>query len=312
VTYCWQLLTKTFHLIPDEGICILVMNAAIRHKRPDMAYDVLTCLQASGLPLREHHYAAVIAAFAESDQLMEAYAMVEDMKRAGIEPSPGTFAPILSQLASSESIDDNWTLLDDIFRETGQMDVALVNLNLKASAIQGDFESATRGVNKFSDYGIAPTTETMNILLDALLTAKARVDEATGIIRQMAAAKVRPDRRTYLKMVALCLVRDGSIDERTFFYLEEMKAAGHLPPQGLYESVIEKCAEQGDDRYALALEEMKEIGYPCTSTYETMVHNKYQRYAPTRVQFGDGTGSNIELDSQSRAYIRTGGLEGSP
>ena len=85
----------------------------------------------------------------------------------------------------------------------------------------------------------------------------------------MRAAGVKPDVRTYENMIWLCLSQ--STYEDAFFYLEEMKSLGMVPPLIVYESIIRKLVTVGDTRYNIALEELKECGYEVSNRLQSFI-----------------------------------------
>jgi len=75
----------------------------------------------------------------------------------------------------------------------------------------------------------------------------------------MKEAKIKPDARTYERLIVLCLT--GETYEDAFFYLEEMKAENLSPPLSVYEAIIQRCVLEKDRRYAVAVKELEEFGY---------------------------------------------------
>jgi hypothetical protein len=75
----------------------------------------------------------------------------------------------------------------------------------------------------------------------------------------MKRVQVKPNEETYEKMILLCLTQETYED--AFFYLEEMKAASHVPARAIYESLLAKCSSVEDARSTMVLQEMKECGY---------------------------------------------------
>ncbi len=86
-------------------------------------------------------------------------------------------------------------------------------------------------------------------------------------------------------MIYLCLTQETYED--AFFYLEEMKAAGHVPPIRTYAKIIRRCIGANDPRYKMALEEMGEIGYSAPKSLLWEVKEYEQMGTPRETGWSD-------------------------
>ena len=102
------------------------------------------------------------------------------------------------------------------------------------------------------------------------------------LIAEMREAGISPDARTYERLIVLCLTQPTYED--AFYYLEEMKTLGLHPSHAVYEAIIRKLVSVGDTRYKIALEELKECGYPVSSRLESFISSGGAHNGPQKTR----------------------------
>lgn len=90
------------------------------------------------------------------------------------------------------------------------------------------------------------------------------------ILSDLKAAQLTPNADTYGRIIITFLAQPDATYDQAFLYLEEMKAAGHIPSAGIYTTFVKKCVYHNDDRALAVLEEMEKVGHH-TKTLKTYV-----------------------------------------
>ena len=207
----------------------------------------------------EHHYAPVIEALCMAKKLEEAVAVLEVMRSKDIPPTLETAKPIYEMIRVDDSaLDSAWDILEHMHEQGRKVDIVGLNLIIHASTFLNDLQRAIGTYKALESFNVKPNTETYNLLFSACIKAQHR-QLADRLLLEMQEAKIKPDAETYKSIILLCLTQKTYED--AFFYLEEMKAQGIKPPQAIYEAIIRKTVSNGDTRWHLALEELKENGY---------------------------------------------------
>lgn len=271
VLEAWQKVVIDLGITPDEGCLNQVLYTAARHGLPDLGTDALRVLQQIGATPREHHCAALISAFCRADQLYEAFETLNLMRHGKnkVQIVAGTTQPIFDYMKKDvERIDSMWGILDKLKGSGQRVDIAAINVIIQASVFFGDIQRAVGTYKVISEYGLSATVETYNLLLSACIGAAHR-GLGDHLLGEMKKAGVKPDARTYERLVLLCLTQDTYED--AFFYLEEMKGHKLLPTYGIYDAIIRKCVSVGDTRFKLALDEMKQVGYQASNSLNKFI-----------------------------------------
>lgn len=285
-------------IVPNEGVCMSVLNAAARHGVPDLATDVLRVLKLLGVVWEEYHFAALIEAFCRNNQLKEALITLHIMRTNEILPLPGTLVPILDCVkADVESLDSAWAIVDEIHETKSGVDIDALKVIIHASVLLGDLQRAVGVYKSFCDYGLEPDVIIFNLLLDGCIAAQHR-QLGDLLLADMKEIKVQPNQETYERMIRLCLTQE--VYEDAFYYLEEMKAAKFVPPQTVYEALVLKCHSMNDTRMDIALEEMRECGYTMLNPTNLKANRPSSIGEPEKIR-------SPGLDEKTLEYIRTGG-----
>ena len=269
---CWAKVINDLNVLPDEGVCLAVLNTAARHGFPDLASEVLRVLQLSDIDWQEYHFAALIEAFCRNNQIKEAFATLHIMRSNGITPIDNTTTYIYESIKHDvDKLDIAWSLIDELHASGDGVTTDALKVIIKASVFLGDLQRAIGVYKAFSDYGCEPDLETFRLLLQGCIAAHHR-QLGDHLLSEMKQFKIKPDEGIYENMILLCLTQD--VFEDAFFYLEEMKAAGYVPARKIYEALAGKCSSINDPRVDMILQEMRECGYQIGRDLHSRIHGK--------------------------------------
>lgn len=236
-----------------------MLHTAGRHGLPELAINVHRVLEAIGVDLREYHFAPVIESFCRTNRIKEALSTLTLMSQHNIEPNSNTAHPIFEAIrVSTDAIDAAWDALEALHSEGQTVNITAVNVVIQASISLGDLQRAFGTYQMCAELGVKPTLDTYHFLLSGCIATQHR-ELGNRLIADMKEAKIKPDARTYERQIVLCLT--GETYEDAFFYLEEMKAENLFPPLSVYEAIIQRCVVEKDARYAVAVQELEELGY---------------------------------------------------
>ncbi|TIA93179.1 hypothetical protein E3P99_00312 [Wallemia hederae] len=264
IEHAWSIVVAENKTAVDEGTCILVLNACARAPNPQLSTLVIAALKNQYISLQEHHLAPVIEAYSKAGNIKEPFIILGIMRQNKITPQLETAQPIVKAITKSvDAIDDAYYLLQDLHKEGEVIDVSAINVIISASAKLGDMHRALSTFQEMGTFKLKPSTETYNILLSGCIDTSNR-SLGDKLLTLMKKEEIQPDKRTFERLIVLCLTQ--STYEDAFFYLEEMKSAGHIPPQNVYETLIRRCKSLGDSRYKVALEELHECKYKPTKS----------------------------------------------
>lgn len=250
--------------------------------------DALRVLKSIGVDLREHHFAPIIESFCRTNRTKEALSTLSLIRQHNIEPNSDTAHPIFEAIrVSTGAVDAAWDALEALHFEGQTVDVTAVNVVIQASVALGDLQRAFGTYQMCSDLNTKPTLDTYHFLLSGCIAARHR-ELGDRLIAEMKEAKIKPDARTYERLIVLCLT--GETYEDAFFYLEEMKAEDLCPPLAVYEAIIQRCVLEKDARHAVAVEEMKELGYTVSPELRRVISGEgdagYRKNETSRGQGG--------------------------
>lgn len=265
----WERLSDNPQFVPDEGLCILILNAAARHGNPSLATSVLARFSQLGLEAREYHYAPVLEAFCSTGDLPEALQVLDAMRtHGGVSPTLATARPLVDSIVQRRDIrwvDAGFDALEALHVKGQRIDVAAFNAVLKAAEEYGDLKRAVVIYRQAGSFGVKPDVETFNTLLSACVKAGAK-EQGELVLKDMETAlgPASKDADTFQHLIDLYLSHHDF--EPAFNYLEEMKEARHRPPLAVYENLVKACWEKSDERFRDVIEEMRLGGYKPSGT----------------------------------------------
>ena len=269
VLHLWAKVTNELKVLPDEGCAVEVLHTAGRHGLPELAMDVLRVLKTIDVELREYHFAPIIEAFCRTNRIKEALSTLTLIRQNNIEPNADTAHFIFDSIrVNTDAIDATWDALESLHAEGQTIDITAINVVIQASVALGDLQRAFGTYLMCTELGLKPTLDTYHFLLSGCIAARNR-QLGDRLITELKEAKIKPDARTYERLIVLCL--SGETYEDAFFYLEEMKAEGLFPPLSVYEAIIQRCVLDKDGRYAVAVKELKELGYTVSTALQGVI-----------------------------------------
>ncbi|KAH9485324.1 Mitochondrial group I intron splicing factor CCM1 [Psilocybe cubensis] len=259
VLTCWPRVVDELNVLPPEGVCVGALNTAARAGLPELATDVLRVLKLAEIEWQEYHFAALIEAFCRNNQLKEALITLSIMRQNDIEPLESTTSFIYDIVKQDvDSLDLAWGLVDEIKESGSGLDIEALKVVLKAAVFLGDLQRAVGIYKAIPNYNLTPDLAIFNLLFQGCITAQHR-QLGDLLLADMKAAKIEPNKETFEKLIYLALTQETYED--AFFYLEEMKAAKHLPPRKIYIALGDKCTEAQDPRADMVWQELRECGY---------------------------------------------------
>jgi pentatricopeptide repeat protein len=269
VTDAWQKAVVELGVIPVEGQCIEVLHTAARCGLPDLAMHALQVLFGLEVPLEEHHLAPVLEAFCERRMIEEAFSIVNLMRSSDVQFTQETALPLTNCICGHiDQVDEAWSILEKMHQEHKPVDVVSLNAIIHAAAILNDLQRAIGTYKAFANFDVQPTISTFNYLLSGCISASHR-ELGDKLLSELRELHLIPDTKTFERMIILCLTQ--TVYEDAFFYLEEMKGQGYLPPLSVYTALIRKCVVSGDVRWKIALDEMKECGFEVSPALQIFI-----------------------------------------
>ncbi|KAJ6499358.1 hypothetical protein C8R45DRAFT_982182 [Mycena sanguinolenta] len=303
VSISWYTLVKDLAISPDEGLCTLVLHTAGRNGLPDLATDALRVLKVLDVPWMEHHLAPLFEAFCRAERYQDAFSTLAIMRQSNIHPTTHTTLPIVWAVEQQpEILEDLWETLRRMHNEGLPVDPSACNALLQASFSTQPLSRAIGDYTVLKSLGVHPSAETFHIYIDGCISA-GNVAYGELAWQQLKEAQVALDHDVFGKMITLHLTQDAYDD--AFLYLEDMQGAGHVPAQHLYEALAVKCATNGDPRYLVALDEMKEVGHKVTPQLQSYC-SELNEVADVRLRAEALKG--LGVDGSAQKFIETGGL----
>ncbi|TFK53684.1 hypothetical protein OE88DRAFT_1711564 [Heliocybe sulcata] len=271
VSQCWEKLVDHLNLQPDEGLCIAVLHTAGRHGLPRLATSVISALKANNIDLREYHFAPLIQALCGEGLLEEAVLSINMMYEDGIEPTLQTVGPFMEWVHTNhDGIDRLWAVLDTVRSQNTPVHVMVINALIKASVDMGELQRAIGIFGALPQLDISPDLTTFEELLAGCVLLRHR-ELCNRLLDHMQQLQIKPRARTYQLLIELYLTQDTYED--AFFYLEEMKGQGMIPPVEVYNAIIRKCMQNGDTRHKIAVEDMRECGYTVSQEVQYLINH---------------------------------------
>ena len=243
---------------------------------------MLSVLKTIDVELQEYHFAPLIEAFCRTNRIKEALSTLTMIRQSNIEPNADTAHFIFESIkVNSDAVDAAWDALESLHADGQTIDITAVNVVIQASVALGDLQRAFGTYKMCTELGVKPTLDTYHYLLSGCIASRNR-QLGDRLITELKEEKIKPDARTYERLIVLCL--SGETYEDAFFYLEEMKAEKLVPPLSVYEAIVQRCVLEKDERYKLAVEELRECGYEVSKALEELIgrdgeggNSQYQR-----------------------------------
>ena len=255
----WQKVVVDHETMPDEGLCIAVLNCAARHGLPDLAGQALEQLEHMGAKRKEYHFAPLVEAFVKAGQLKTALQTLAFMRSRGVPPTLETASTVLADISTSiERTDEAFNMLYDLHADLSVVDPCAMNVVIQGAVAHGDLARAVGIYSAAGDWGLKPDLSTFSIVLRGCLALE-KPDHVQRILEHMESHNIAPDAEIHETLIRIEL--QSNYYEDSFWRLERMKDAGLKPSIEVYEALAQKCVDSNDTRCAIVLQEMKEQGY---------------------------------------------------
>ncbi|KAF7298237.1 Methyltransf-25 domain-containing protein [Mycena chlorophos] len=296
VSKSWPIVIKDQGILPDEGLCLLVLQTAARHGLSDLAAHVIRVLTLLEVPLEEHHFAPLFEAFLANQRYLDAFETLALMREHDIIPTLQTVYPVATLATSQPQIlDDIWVALKNKMTSIDSIGhAALLQAALATQPLSRVFADHA----SLSELGVQPTVDTFIVLLDGCIQAKSRVYGELAF-SQAKGAGFTSNGQLFGRMVLLHLA-DDMLDE-AFRYLEQLDSRELVADRDVYEALAIRAATLQDARYLVAIDALMRARYQVDpSFFDTCL----EFYQPT----GTGVESlpKIGLDPVAQRLIETG------
>ncbi|KAH8107985.1 hypothetical protein BXZ70DRAFT_913562 [Cristinia sonorae] len=292
----WKKCIHELNIIPDEGCCLQVLNAAARAGDAQLALDVIRTLQSMRITWEEHHFAPLVEAFSRTSELKQALEVLTTMSSHEVTPNAGTAQPIYHAIAGSATgLDKVWEAIDSLHASGKVVHPLALNVAVRAAVRVDDLQRALGIYKAYPDFNATPNVDTFNYLLLGCIRASHR-PLGDRLMSEMKELGIKPNGDTYERLISLCLTQ--ATYEDAFFYLEELKTEGFIPSREVYQRIIRKCVTMGDPRYKIALEELEAMGYEISQELQAFVESGGQR--PARAVSDSYTSNRTRAPPRSR------------
>ena len=236
-----------------------MLDTAARHGLPTLAAEAIRELESIGVNFQEHHFTPMVDSFIKTEQIKEAFCVLDLMRAAQVNPTIDSAFSILQAIRHDpEAIDNAYTKLEEIHKEGQKVDVVAVNVLIKACGLLNDLQRAVGIYKAMPSLSVQPDAETYEMLLRACRATR-HIELGERLFGEMQEAGIKPTAKAFEAFISLILTQTDY--ENAFFYLEEMKGAGHTPSYNIYEEIVKTCVASQDGRHKLAVEELEQMGY---------------------------------------------------
>lgn len=254
----------------------------------EIATQTLQVLVKLDVPLEEYHLVPLLEAHCNRGNLQEALSILNMMQtKSNIQVSTSTGRPIAKLLPDIDALDHAWQILERTRDEGTPVSIFALNVVLHATAATsiGDLQRGIGIYKALPEFQVQANVETFNLLLR--LCVKERHKElGVKLLQDLHDLGLIPDSVTFEQMIYVCLTQKNYED--VFHYLEEMKSVGFKPSYGVYFRIIRKCLYNKDERWQIALEELREWGYNIDPRLQASIDSGGERA-------GDEVGPDLDI-----------------
>lgn len=241
-----------------------IMDAGARLGNPDLVTKSIAALADIDITPGEEHLTALTEAFVNASRVPDAIRTISNIRQSGLPVTLDTARSIVNVLTTPNLIDQAFYAAEDLHKAGKPVDIVVLDALIAASVCLGDLQRARANQLAIKDFGLTPTIDSFNLILDACLIHKFH-DLGEIIMKEMGEVEgLKPNRATYERIILLSVAAETSYED-AFFYLEAMKTAGMMPTRATYDSLLRRCLEAQDSRWKMVSEEMQELGYTMTA-----------------------------------------------
>ncbi|KAJ2682539.1 hypothetical protein GGH99_004699 [Coemansia sp. RSA 1285] len=286
----------------DAGLSIASMAGDYR-----LVTTILSTLGRLGFPVREREYEALFDSLLVRGNWETAFKVLGNMRKTGYGRTPRTLRTLTRALAKDhKGGKDRQRLIGqvyDVLVETSAampevLDTTTLNALVAASALAQDYRAVTEQLETwFERHSVRRNIDTYTGVLGAFIQGEDNKAAAVRVLAMMLDVDgIGPTKEIYELMIHLSL-RSFNYED-AFVYLESMRAQKLVPGWRAYAAIVKRCAHVRDPRAAVALDEMRRLGYAVTPSLEALS------------SFGDyggkaaGAGADADADADGGRLFR--------
>ena len=271
---------------PDEGLRLLVLYTAGQHGDVELAHSVLQTMEFEGQACEEHHYAALVEAYARAGEYAKIFSTLSKMRREGVAPSTSTTIAAIDALGASEEtvVSALSALREQHDAGVEAVDVESFQLVLSAYVKVGLLEAALDLYKDWPEvspnFRLRPNAETFNILLRGCADA-GQIEVASLLVDEMRVANVPLKDDSYDALIMSCVNAPTHPEKQRpyqlgLMYLEKASNARLTLSQKTYEALAGRCIDEDDVESGMAvLDEMDRSGWDSAAA-RLKIHTRWR------------------------------------
>lgn len=219
--YLAQALETRFKRVHDEGTYLRIMNIGAKKGRFDVSETMWTAMERAGIAFRSPMYHTMLAAYAKSGRIEEAFRTIHAMERDNVPIHYPSLRPLVDILSSgtAEDIDRAYYLLLDMMNAGEQVSLVSLNIIVEACSAIRDLDRAFATINEYSKFSHTPNLQSFNALLNGCVRVR-QMSTCFKIFADIRENGFEPDALTYRLMI-VCCIRSFNI-ERALDVFDEM------------------------------------------------------------------------------------------
>ena len=258
--FVWRVRVESGSLNPSSGICVNILNTAVRHGDGHLASDVFRLLDRRKHKFQPHHYEALLESWLASNKLRPALSVLSSMASSSVPLTETSTRAIYTYLVEHYSrLPEAMQTLQSLSSDSdNQIPHAALNCIIEAHIHHSDLASAIETYQVFhSIIPSGPNTATFNVLFRGCSNAH-RKDLAMFLASEMLALNVPPNALTYDRLILVCLSESADKVEGfedAWKYFLEMQSLSWWPRGGTLKSLGIRGCVLADKRVADLVDE---------------------------------------------------------
>ena len=298
----WRSRVEPGYFNPSSGMCINILNTAVRHADAGLASDVFRILDKRNQRFELHHYEALLESWLASGDLKSAFTVLCAMASAGTPPSEGSTRVIYIHLVEKhERPAEALGILRSLVHSGRQIPHAAINCIIQAYIHHSDLASAIEIYHLLHTIiPSGPNTATFNALIAGCSYGR-RKDLAMFLASEMLALKVPPNALTYDRLILTCLNTDPEGDEGfedAWKYFEEMKSMGWWPRPGTLKNLAVRGCLTAEERVMALVDDQRGLSEKAMKYYNFMFWGKMRRNTERGAAEGDAANETDIMDQK--------------
>ncbi|XP_028805356.1 pentatricopeptide repeat-containing protein At3g13160, mitochondrial-like [Neltuma alba] len=186
-------------------------------------------------------YNTVIKAFCEMGSFDTALAMLDEMKKKGLNPDLITFNTLLDELYVNGRFSDGDKIWSEMLKNNVVPDIRSYNAKLEGLVGQKNMNGALELIEKMRNEGVKPDVYSVNALIKGFVAEK-NLDEAQKWYREIANTDYKPNNTTF-KLLIPFLCENGGLDS-AYKVCKDIFKSGNYVEASIPQLVVDKLAEK--------------------------------------------------------------------